>query len=95
MKVMVARTAYIWSAGVGYGIGLNEAGDRIEFMGDWRVMSELGIQIAAAKHPQPADVDDWQIVAANGEPRLPLAREAMTERAELIGNAWRPRADRS
>jgi hypothetical protein len=84
MKVMVARTAYIRSAGIGYTIGLNQAGDRIEFMGDWRTLSELGAHVSAETHPQPADVEEWQILAVNGELRLPLPSEAMAERAAFL-----------
>lgn len=91
---MVASVAYLKAAGSGYAIGLTPDGDRVEFMGDWRSLRALGNSIEAAGRRQPADVEEWQIVAINGEIRLPLSRAAMAERASFVRSALRRLDDR-
>ena len=87
MKIVVASVAYLPEAGSGYGIGLTADGDRIEFIGDWRSLSDLGAAIEAARHPQPAEVEEWQILAVNGALQLPLSRAVMAERAAFLRSA--------
>lgn len=36
VRVKVGSVAFLTAAGSGYGIGLDDAGRRIEFIGDWR-----------------------------------------------------------
>lgn len=42
MRVNVASVAFLQAAGTGYGIGLTDEGDRVEFIGDWRSLQEIG-----------------------------------------------------
>jgi hypothetical protein len=89
VKIMVASVAYLREAGSGYGIGLTDGGDRIEFLGDWRWLSELGEAIESAGRPQPAEVEAWQILAVNGNLKLPLSPAAMAERSAFVQGALR------
>ena len=84
MRVFVASVAFLKAAGTGYGIGLADQGDRIEFIGDWRSLQELGLAIDSSDSPQPADVEDWQVLAVNGVVRLPLSQSALAERALFV-----------
>jgi hypothetical protein len=86
---MVASVALLKAAGTGYGIGLGEHGDRIEFIGDWRALVGLRDAIESAGEPQPADLEEWQILAVNGELKLPLSRAALAERASYLTAAFR------
>lgn len=58
---------------IGYGLGVNEEGKVIEFVGDHRPMRHLGESLKAlaeAGEPAPeVDVDDWQIVGVREEGR--------------------------
>jgi hypothetical protein len=81
---MVASVAFLKAAGSGYGIGLNDHGDRIEFIGDWRSLVDLRTAIASTGQPQAADVEVWQVLAVNGELKLPLSEAAMDERASFV-----------
>jgi hypothetical protein len=88
MRIMVASVAYLKAAGSGYGIGLTAEGDRVEFIGDWRSLQDLRESIES-DGPQPAGVDEWQVLAINGELRLPLSSAAMAERAAYLRSALR------
>ena len=85
---MVASVAFLTAAGTGYGIGLDDRGDRIEFIGDWRSLLALGETIESAGVPQAANLDEWQVLAVNGELRLPLSIDAMVERAAFVKSAF-------
>lgn len=86
---MVASVAFLKAAGTGYGIGLNDQGDRIEFIGDWRSLLGLRAAIESTGQPQAANVEEWQVLAVNGEVKLPLSRAALAERASFIHAALR------
>lgn len=82
MRVKVGSVAFLKAAGSGYGIGLDDDGHRIEFMGDWRALSQLSL---GGSEPVYADVDSWQVIAVDDELRVDLSRDA-------IGRARRIRA---
>lgn len=86
---MVASVAFLKAAGTGYGIGLNDQGDRIEFIGDWRSLLGLRAAIESTGQPQAANVEEWQVLAVNGEVKLPVSRAALAERASFIQAALR------
>jgi hypothetical protein len=86
MRVKVGSVAFLAAAGSGYGIGLDDDGHRIEFLGDWRELADLRPALGG---PEPVylEVDEWQVLAVDDELRLPLAKEAMAERARFIRSA--------
>jgi hypothetical protein len=86
---MVASVAFLKAAGTGYGIGLNDQGDRIEFISDWRSLLGLRAAIESTGQPQAANVEEWQVLAVNGEVKLPVSRAALAERASFIHAALR------
>jgi hypothetical protein len=86
MRVKLGSVAFLKAAGSGYGIGLDDDGHRVEFLGDWRDLADLQ---AALDGPEPVyvEVEDWQVLAVDDELRLPLPAEAMAERAAFIRSA--------
>ncbi len=90
MKVTVATAVRLDDIGVGYGIGLTEAGDKVEFIGDWRDMQLLRQAIELAG-PQPAEVEHWQVLMINGAANYPLPRAAMAARASFMTEVVRLR----
>jgi hypothetical protein len=65
MRVRLGSASYLTAAGAGYGIGLDEDGHRIEFVGDWRALEALGAEL---RHDSVyVDVEGWQIVAVDDE----------------------------
>lgn len=85
LRVKVGSVAFLTSAGSGYGIGLDDAGRRIEFIGDWRALAELEARLA--NEVVYVDVEGWQVIAVNDEIRLDLGRAAMGERAAFLRSA--------
>jgi len=83
MRVKVGSVAFLEAAGSGYGIGLDDAGHRIEFMGDWRALSQLPL----GPEPVYADIESWQVLAVDDELRVDLSREAALERAAFLRSA--------
>ena len=83
MQVRVASVSFLQAAGAGYGIGLSDEGNRVEFIGDWRSLAELRPILDAGERVE-LEREPWQILAVNGELRLPLTREAMAERALFL-----------
>lgn len=79
----LGSVAFLKAAGSGYGIGLDDGGHRVEFMGDWRMLSSL----QDAPEPVYVEVEDWQVLAVDGELRLTLSREIMAERAAFLRSA--------
>lgn len=95
MRLKIGSVAFLRAAGSGYGIGLDDDGHRVEFMGDWRALSELTVPLAAGEAVY-ADVESWQVLAVDGELRLDLGREASLERAAFVKMAavdWGSLAD--
>lgn len=88
MRVIVSTAVHLDGVGVGYGIGLSDLGDRIEFIGDWRDVRLLREAIQTGG-PQPAQLEEWQIIAVNGVVNHPLSREAMAARASFVVAAIR------
>lgn len=86
MQVKVGSVAFLPAAGSGYGIGLDDDGHRIEWMGDWRMMAAMTEPLAAGE-PVYADLEGWQVIAVDGELRVDLGREAMAERAAFLRSA--------
>lgn len=86
VRVKVGAVADLPLAGSAYGIGLDDDGHRIEFLGDWRAMRELR---DALDGPEPvyASVESWQVLAFDGALRVDLSREAMVERAAFLRSA--------
>jgi hypothetical protein len=85
LRVKVGSVAYLTAAGSGYGIGLDEAGRRIEFIGDWRLLADLEPRLAV--DAVYVEVQSWQVIAVNDEVRLDLGRQAMAERAAFLRSA--------
>jgi hypothetical protein len=85
LRVKVGSVAFLTAASSGYGIGLDDAGRRIEFIGDWRALAELESRLA--NEVVYVDVEAWQVIAVNEEIRLDLGREAMVERAAFLRSA--------
>ena len=46
---------------IGYGLGVNEEGHRVRFVGDHRPLRQLGEALAGADEPILVEVEDWQI----------------------------------
>jgi hypothetical protein len=84
-RVKVGSVAFLTAAGSGYGIGLDEAGRRIEFIGDWRALADLESRLA--NEVVYIEVESWQVIAVNEEVRLDLGRQAMAERAAFVRSA--------
>lgn len=80
MMVKLGSVAYLKAANRGYGIGLDDDGHRIEFLGDRR-------KLALAPIGQYIEVEDWQVLAVDDVLRLPLSRLAMAERAAFLRSA--------
>lgn len=85
MRVKVGSVAFLTAAGSGYGIGLDDAGRRIEFIGEWRALSELKPHLGG--EPVYVEVESWQVIAVNEEVRIDLGRTAMAERAAFLRSA--------
>lgn len=83
MRVKLGSVAFLEAAGSGYGIGLDPVGHRVEFIGDWRPLAELRAMLDAGESID-LDVEEWQVLAIDGELRLPLTPEAMAERARFL-----------
>lgn len=83
MRVKVGSVAFLRSAGSGYGIGLTDGGQRVEFLGDWRDLAQLQPALDG-REPVYLEVEDWQVLAIDDELRLPLTREGLAERARFI-----------
>jgi hypothetical protein len=75
MRIKLGSVAYLRAANTGYGIGLDDEGDRGEFLGDRHVLALVGEHL---------DVEDWQVLAVDDELRLPLTRPAMAQRTAFI-----------
>lgn len=82
VRVKLGSVAFLRAAGSGYGIGLDDDGHRVEFLGDWRAMRELTVPLAAGE-PVYTHVESWQVLAVDDELRVDLSREAAIERARL------------
>ncbi len=83
MRVRVGSVAFLKAAGSGYGIGLDDDGHRVEFLGDWRELASLQAAIGSTRSVY-VDLEDWQVLAVDDEFRLPLTREAMVERVAFL-----------
>lgn len=83
MRVKVATTTFLKAAGAAFGIGLDDEGHRVEFMGDRRMMHALAESIADGETVY-ADVESWQVIAVDGELRVDLSPAAMAERGEFV-----------
>jgi hypothetical protein len=91
VRVKLGSASYLTAAGAGYGIGLDEDGHRIEFVGDWRALDALGAEL---QHDSVyVDVEGWQIVAVDDEIRIDLGRQAMHERAAFLRSALAQQKD--
>jgi hypothetical protein len=80
MRVRVGSVAFLKAGAVGYGVGLDDDGHRVEWLGDWRPMADL----------EPGawvEITAWQVLAVDGELRLELSRAAMAERAAFLASA--------
>jgi hypothetical protein len=80
MRVKLGSVGYLKAAGSGYGIGLDDDGHRVEFLGDRRAL-------ALATPGEYLEVEDWQVLAVDDELRLPLSRLAMAERMAFLRSA--------
>jgi hypothetical protein len=86
VRVKVGSVAFLRAAGSGYGIGLTDDGHSVEFLGDWRDLSDL--RSALDGHdPVYLEVEEWQVLAIDDELRFPLPREGMAERARFLRSA--------
>jgi hypothetical protein len=85
MRIKVGSVAFLKAAGTGYGIGLDADGHRVEFIGDWRELADL--PDPTGPEPVHVELENWQVLAVDGELRLPLNREALAERARFLRSA--------
>ena len=83
MRVKIGSVAFLKAAASGYGIGLDDAGHLIEFLGDWRALEALRDALGGPE-PVYVEVEDWAIIAIDDQPRVPLTREGMAERATFV-----------
>lgn len=86
MRVKLGSVAYLKAAGSGYGIGLDDDGHLIEFLGDWRALAELRDALVGPEAVY-VEADDWAIIAIDDQVRIPLTREGMVERARFLASA--------
>jgi hypothetical protein len=86
MRVKLASVAFLKAAVRGYGIGLDDDGHLIEFLGDWRELEALQDALVG---PEPVylKVEDWAIIAVDDQVRIPLTRAGMAERARFVRSA--------
>jgi hypothetical protein len=77
MRIKLGSVAYLRAANTGYGIGLDDEGHRVEFLGDRHAL-------AVAPLGEYLEVEDWQVLAVDEELRLPLTRLAMAQRTAFI-----------
>ena len=77
MRIKIGSVAYLRAANNGYGIGLDDDGHRVEFLGDRH-------ELAQAALGEYLEVEDWQVLAVDDELRLPLTRLAMAQRTAFI-----------
>lgn len=86
MRIKLGSVAFLAAAGSGYGIGLDDDGHLIEFLSDWRALTELQDQLGG---PDPVylEIENWQMLAIDEELRLPLTPQGMAERARFIRSA--------
>jgi hypothetical protein len=82
LRVKVGSVAFLTAAGSGYGIGLDDGGRRIEFIGDWRALAELESRMA--NEVVYVYLESWQVIAVNEDIRVDLGRQAMAERAAFL-----------
>jgi hypothetical protein len=87
MRVKLGSVGYLKAAERGYGIGLDDYGRRIEFLGDRQVL-------ALAPLGEYIEVTDQQVLAIDDELRLPLSRLALAERAAFLRSALERVEDR-
>lgn len=86
MRVKVGSVAFLKAAGSGYLVGLDDAGHLIEGLADWRALSPLDHLLHSAD-PVYVELEAWQVLAIDGEVRLPLSRDALAERAMFVRSA--------
>lgn len=77
MRIKLGSIAYLKAANSGYGIGLDDEGHRVEFLGDRH-------KLAVAVLGESLEIEDWQVLAVDNELRLPLTRLAMAQRTAFI-----------
>lgn len=83
MFVRLGFAAYVDAVDVGYGVGSDPEGHRVEFTGPWADLERLQARLDAGERVE-LDVEDWQIVAVDGETRPGQTLAAMAERAALL-----------
>jgi hypothetical protein len=86
VRVKLGSVAFLKAAGSGYGIGLDDNGHLIEFLGDWRELEALEDALVG---PEPVylEVEDWAIIAIDDQVRIPLTHAGMVERAQFVRSA--------
>jgi hypothetical protein len=82
LRVKVGSVAFLATAGSNYGIGLDDAGRRIEFICDWRALAELESRMANVV--VYVYLERWQVIGVNEDIRVDLGRQAMAERAAFL-----------
>jgi hypothetical protein len=65
MTVTVLRISVPAMSSIGFGSGVNENGDHVEFAGDHRAMRNIGeaMQYTTSNEPIVVELEDWQILA--------------------------------
>ena len=86
MRVKLGSVTFLKAAGSGYGIGLSADGHRVEFLGDWRTLSGF-VEALDNQEIVHVEVETWQVIALDGELRLPLTDTALTERHAFLQSA--------
>jgi hypothetical protein len=86
MRSESGSVAYLKAAKRGYGIGLDSTGHRVELIGEW---STLSYHTGALDGPEPVyvELEDWQVLAVDGEVQRLMSKETMPERAAFLRSA--------
>lgn len=86
MRVKLGSVAFLKAAGGGYGIGLDDDGHLVEFLGDWRELDALQDALVGPEAVY-LEVEVWAIIAIDDQVRIPLTVEGMAERARFVRSA--------
>ena len=63
LTVSVERVTIPAGSTIGYGLGVDEQGNLVRFVGDHRPLRQLGEALAGADEPIEVEVADWQVLS--------------------------------
>jgi hypothetical protein len=79
MQVKVGTVAFLEAAGVGYLVGLDDDGHRVEALPEWSALADLR-ESARAGDAVHVHVQDWQVLSIDGAVHLPRDEAAIRRR---------------